>query len=88
MDKCVKDTLKCLYERNHFNWDENLDLYANYASQLYGIPYEECLEWKNNEPYPIGKERRHTVKLAVLTEGYLMGTMTPTPSNENEEVLA
>ena len=86
MDKCVEATLKYLYEKNHFTWDEDLDLYSNYAAQLYGIPYNECLEWKNNKPYPIGRERRSAIKLMVLTEGILRGLITPAMLQEKKRL--
>ena len=58
MDKKVKQILKDLYERHNFAYDESKDLYSNYASQLMNLPYEDCLEFKDNKPYPLGKERR------------------------------
>ena len=74
MDKCVEATLKYLYEKNHFTWDEDLDLYSNYAAQLYGIPY------------PIGRERRSAIKLMVLTEGILRGLITPAMLQEKKRL--
>lgn len=44
MDERVKQILKDMYERHNFKYDEKKDLYANYASQLMNLPYEECLE--------------------------------------------
>ena len=68
MDEKVKKILKEMYERYNFNYDENKDLYSNYASQLMNLPYEECMEWKDNKPYPLGKERRMMIKLFVMTQ--------------------
>lgn len=67
MDKKVKRILKDLYERHNFTYDESKDLYSNYASQLMNLPYEDCLEFKDNKPYPLGKERRLLVKLLILS---------------------
>ena len=67
MDKKVKCILKDLYEQHNFSYDESKDLYSNYASQLMSLPYEDCLEYKDNKPNILGKERRFLVKLLVLS---------------------
>ena len=68
MDKKVKEILINLYKEHNFTYDEGKDLYSNYAAQLFNIPYEECLEWKYNKPYPLGKERRMIVKLFIVSQ--------------------
>lgn len=67
MDKRVKQILKEMYERHGFNYDESKDLYSNYASQLMNLPYEDCLEFKDDKPTIKGKERRFLIKLEVLS---------------------
>ena len=67
MDKRVKQILKELYEKHNFKYDESKDLYSNYASQLMNLPYEDCLEFKDNKPNILGKERRLLIKLLVVS---------------------
>lgn len=67
MDKKVKQVIKELYERHNFKYDDSKDLYSNYASQLMNLPYEDCLEFKDNKPNILGKERKFLVKLLVLS---------------------
>ena len=45
---------------------ENKDLYSYLASLVYELPYEDCLEWVNDKPNPVGKERRMRVKQMLL----------------------
>lgn len=66
MDKIVKDTIKELYSKNNFEYDEVKDLYSNYAAQLYHVPYEDCLEMKDGKANPEGKDRRRSVKELIL----------------------
>lgn len=50
---------------------EKEDLYSFVASVMYDTTYEECCEWKDDKPYPEGKERRDRAKqfiLPVVTE--------------------
>lgn len=68
MDKRVKQILKNMYESHKFKYDESKDLYSNYASQLMNLPYEDCLEFKDNKPNILGKERRFLIKLLVLNQ--------------------
>lgn len=57
--------IKTLYNTYNFTYDETKDIYANFGSQLFGIPYEECLEYKDGKPYPLGKARRCVIKLFI-----------------------
>ena len=68
MDKRVKEIIKNMYESHDFNYDESKDLYSNYASQLMNLPYEDCLEFKDNKPNILGKERRFIIKLLVVSQ--------------------
>lgn len=68
MDKRLKKFILNLYKTHNFEYDETKDIYANYGSQLFGIPYEECLEFKDGKPYPIGKSRRRIIKLAICLQ--------------------
>lgn len=45
--------------------EDGLDIYASFASKIFVAPYEECLEWKDNMPFPLGKKRRASAK-AIL----------------------
>ena len=67
MDKKVKKILKDLYKQHNFSYDETKDLYSNYASQLMSLSYEDCLEYKDNKPNILGKERRFLIKLLVAS---------------------
>lgn len=42
------------------------DLYSFVASVMYDTTYAECCEWKDDKPYPEGKERRDRVKQFLL----------------------
>ena len=66
MDEELKQFIIKLYNSNNFEYDESKDLYSNYASQLFNLPYEDCLEYKNNRPYPEGQSRRLHIKEALL----------------------
>lgn len=73
MDKRILNKLKELYNLSNFTFDENKDLYSNYASQLFNIPYEDCLEFKNGKPNPIGKQRRQVIKFYVCSSVFGFG---------------
>ena len=46
---------------------DGLDLYANVASALYHVPYDQCLEFdKDGTPNPDGKKRRTACKSVLL----------------------
>ena len=46
---------------------DGLDLYANVASALYHVPYDQCLEFdKDGNPNPEGKKRRTACKSVLL----------------------
>lgn len=46
---------------------DGLDLYANVASALYHVPYDQCLEFdRNGAPNPDGKKRRTACKSVLL----------------------
>ena len=46
---------------------DGLDLYANVASALYKVPYDQCLEFdKDGNPCPEGKKRRTACKSVLL----------------------
>lgn len=68
MDKRLKKFILNLYKTHNFEYDETKDIYANYGSQLFGIPYEECLEFKDGKPYSVGKSRRRIIKLAICLQ--------------------
>lgn len=68
MDKRLKKFILNLYNTHNFAYDETKDIYANYGSQLFGIPYEDCLEFKDGKPYPLGKSRRRIIKLAICLQ--------------------
>lgn len=59
----------------HMSGDENMtkayiegkDIYAIIASTLYGVPYEQCLEFdEHGHKNPEGKKRRNSVKPVLL----------------------
>jgi len=62
IDSNLKQFIINEYSTWHFNYDEDKDIYANFVSQAFNIPYEECLEWKDNKPFPLGKLRRTMAK--------------------------
>ena len=66
--KRLKEFIIKLYDNYNLKYDETKDIYANYGSQIFGIPYEECLEWKDGEPYPKGKRRRQLIKRAICMQ--------------------
>lgn len=43
-------------------FEEGKDVYAVAASRFFNCSYEDCLEYKNDEPYLIGKYRRRVAK--------------------------
>lgn len=45
------------------------DVYSTAAARFFDTTYEECLEYKNDKPYPIGKYRR-TVAKKILSAMY------------------
>lgn len=48
-------------------YEEGLDLYGVIGSKLYGLPYEECLEFfPDGKVNPDGKKRRNSVKSVLL----------------------
>lgn len=48
-------------------YTENKDLYGVIGSQLYGLPYDDCLEFHpDGTPNPEGKKRRNNVKSVLL----------------------
>lgn len=48
-------------------YKENKDLYAIMGSKVYGLPYEDCLEfYPDGTPNPEGKHRRTTMKAVLL----------------------
>ncbi len=47
--------------------DRTDDIYSHIASIMYNKPYEDCCEWKDNKPYPAGKELRNRVKQFLLS---------------------
>ena len=57
--------IKTLYNTYNFTYDEGKDIFADFGSQLFGIPYEECLEYKDGKPYPLGKARRNVIKIFI-----------------------
>lgn len=63
--------IKAEYERLGIEIDDEKDIYSYLASKLYNIPYEECLEYKNDKPYPKGKFRRQYVKFALVGIYYM-----------------
>ena len=70
MDKQIKEFIKKLYEKNGFEYDESKDLYSNFASQYYNLPYEDCCEFKNGKPFPEGKKVRLEIKEMVCHKYY------------------
>ena len=70
MDPEIRKTLEIMYDKLGFNFDETKDLYANYLSQLFSVPYEDCLEFQDGKPNKLGKERRMLAKFLVLAETY------------------
>lgn len=73
----------------HFSDDENMkqaylqgkDLYATIASRIYGVPYEQCLEFyldengkKTDKTNPEGKKRRTSCKSVLLGIMYGRGS--------------
>lgn len=73
MDERILNKLKELYKSNNFDFDEGKDLYSNYASQLFNLPYEDCLEFKDGRPNPIGKQRRQVIKFYILCSVFGFG---------------
>ena len=66
----LEDRLNMLHTQlsdttNAFN-PEHDDLYSFVASVMYDTTYAECCEWKDNKPYPKGKERRDKAKQFLL----------------------
>lgn len=55
-----------LYVSNFRSLEDSVDLYSYLASIIYNLPYEECKEWKDDKPYPEGKDRRDRVKRFLL----------------------
>lgn len=54
---------------------ENKDLYSTIASKIYGVPYEECKEFRpNGSVNEEGKQRRTSVKPILLGIMYGRGT--------------
>lgn len=66
VDVKMLNIIKAEYERLGIEMDEDKDVYSYLASKLYNIPYEECLEYKDDKPYPKGKFRRQYVKFALV----------------------
>ena len=54
------------YILNFRSQGDSVDLYSYLASIMYALPYEECKEWKDDKPYPEGKDRRNRVKQFLL----------------------
>lgn len=50
-------------------FEEGKDVYAVAASRFFNCSYEDCLEYKNDKPNPIGKYRR-TVAKKILCAMY------------------
>ena len=42
--------------------DSGKDVYSYAASRLFGCSYDDCTEWKNDKPNPVGKYRRAVAK--------------------------
>jgi hypothetical protein len=49
---------------------EGQDLYAFIASKFFDVPYAECLEWKEGNPYIKGQSRRKFAKMVILLMFY------------------
>lgn len=56
---CKNETLKDAY-------DEGKDLYSTLASILFDCDYEDCLEFRNDEPYVDGYKKRKVAKFLFL----------------------
>ena len=68
MNPELKEFIKSRYEYEGFAFDDNKDIYANYASQVFQVPYEDCLEFVNgvvNADHN-GPLRRRMVKLYFI----------------------
>ena len=65
MDRKLSEFI-CRDKRLRTARTEGKDLYSTFASVLYDIPYEECLEFRDGEPYIAGKKRRAVAKAIVL----------------------
>ena len=63
MDERIKEIIIERYNSYNFKYDENKDIYSNFASQLFGIPYTDCLEFNaDGTPNIMGKRRRMAIK--------------------------
>lgn len=65
MDEELKRIIINYYKSNDLIYDENKDIYSNLAAQVFNLPYEDCLEYKDNKPNIEGKRRRLLIKLAM-----------------------
>lgn len=55
-------------------YDQGKDIYAWMGSIVFGVPYEDCLEFKpDGTVYPEGKKRRKSMKVLVLALMYGSG---------------